>query len=148
MDLIVHIELVLGETLGAVLNRTPFSLWPRPMESIDSDTGDVDVEFPGRGVAFICTPRYVVKTVFLSSDEAMHYRGIWFDFDRTQLIAQLGAPKRSGEPANHEILGRYGRWDQFWMDGHVVHAQYRFDAPGISLITIMLPEFVPGGATH
>lgn len=148
MELIGHIELVLGETLGAVMNRTPFSLWPRPMESADPDTGDIDIEFPDQGVAFICTPRYIVRTVFLSSDEAMRYRGVRFDLGRSDVIAQLGSPKRSGEPTNHEILGKFGPWDQFWMGGHVVHVEYRLDAPGISLITIMLPEFVPGEATH
>ncbi len=55
----------------------------------------------------------------------------------------LGDPERSGEAARLPVLGDMPAWDRFVVHDFFLHAQYRGDGPGLSLVTMMTPEAAP-----
>lgn len=62
---------------------------------------------------------------------------------RSEVLALLGKPTRSGAAHVDPILGKYGPWDRFDDPRHSIHIQYEPDADKIKLVTLMRADVAP-----
>ncbi len=58
-------------------------------------------------------------------------------------MEHFGRPSKSGDKSSHPILGDYGAWDRFEMNGYVVRFEYKMNSSGITNITFMRNDVVP-----
>lgn len=138
----------LGHDIRKLLAVEPFSNWPAERSVEDQlDEPRIHYVFPNRGLALSCDPSGGVRTIFLFSDEYGGFDDSGFDlrffYGRSEVLACLGTPTKSGEKSSDPIFGENGAWDRFSRPGFAIHVEYRPDADRISKITMMRSDIVP-----
>jgi len=109
------------------------------------------VTAPDLGIGFVDHGADVVSTIHLhcASGGGMDEfsgelpMGLSSTMTRSEVRALLGTPEASGDSVTLPGLGAKPPWDRFFVPRGVIHVSYRDDRPGLSLVTMMLPEAVP-----
>ena len=134
----------LGKHVNNLLAASPFVAWD-VTRSVENDLPRKEIwyEFEGHGIEVICDEDERVRTIFLHRGEAEALAEVSFAASRTQVVAQLGAPSKSGKAVRIPVLGDRGAWDRFTGPDCVIHVQYMLDRDEIDMVTLMRPDAVP-----
>ena len=114
-------------------------------EFIDKDSY---IQMPDYGMSFVLSDGRSVQAIQLYSrgrDGYGQFNGdipgsLTYSMSRSRVRTNLGDAKFSGEAKVLPIIGEKPAWDQFEIDGVIVHVQYTRDLSGISLVTLSLVE--------
>lgn len=137
----------LGKKADSLLTSKPFCDW-QVTRSVDdeSDPPEVRYNFEGRGIQFNCDrDDERINHLFLEKDG---YAGtvrsdLSFDLSKSETRSLFGPPAKSGDKFSHPVLGEFGPWDRFNLEGFVLHLEYLIDQVGIRQVTLMREDAVP-----
>jgi hypothetical protein len=138
----------LGKPASLLLVEQPFKEWTfeRIVET-DLPKLQIDYVFPNDGIDLTCDEFDKVCTIFVYADNSRYFKdGIAdmpFSATRREVAARLGTPVKSGNGHSDPILGEYGPWDRFSLDGYELHISFFTHSDRICLITIMRPDVAP-----
>ena len=134
----------LGRPIGELLDSAPFSGW-HTRRSVESDPEpEVRYVFEGHGVELICDELDRITTVFLHRDgDGESLIDVAFTMPRSQVLARLGTPVKSGGSSRIPGIGNRGPWDRFAIPQGILHVQYGTVRDEIDLVTLMRPDVVP-----
>lgn len=136
----------LGKAVSALLEASPFNTWA-VQRSVEDDLPEPIIHhvFPGCGLELRCDHHEMTSVIFVDAETWAEdaVAGIPFVAGRSEVMAKLGVPSKSGVGLRDPILGEYGAWDRFSRAGHAIHIEYRVDVDRIRKVTWMREDVVP-----
>jgi len=138
----------LWKHISTLLGSSPFSQWDVE-RSVENDLEEpvIQYEFKGHPLAIRCDKNDLIGVIFMRSDihsaSEVPFFEIPFTSSRNQVLNRWGTPEKSGPKRVDPILGAYGAWDRFSLDGYAIHIEFCKDKDEIRRITLMRKDMVP-----
>jgi len=142
------IQAYLGVPASNMLNDNPFDHWGFERSvTEDLDPQIIHYVFAEHGLELRCDDDNKISVIFIFTDRFGGLDDSLLDFphslNRRQVLQRFGEPSKSGNASNHPVLGNYGAWDRFSMQGYAIRFEYSTDEGCIKKITFMREDVVP-----
>jgi hypothetical protein len=135
----------LGMAASALLEAEPFKSWKFD-RTIENDLAErlIDYVCDVEGFSMTCDADDTIRSIFLQSSALVQAElNLPPQCGRSDVLASLGAPLRSGEAFKDIVLGEYGGWDRYEKERYSLHIEYAPRADRIKMVTLIRPDAIP-----
>ncbi len=133
---------LLGLPVGVLLTEEPFR-GCQFERSVESDIHEITYVFPRIPFEVLCDEDDNVSTIFCNADDNTGSSDLPLLLTRDEVLRLFGQPSKSGRPFSLAVLGDFGAWDRFVVEGHTVHVEFFRDRDSAKCLTLMRADVTP-----